>query len=119
MTRLRHLRVRIKELASEASHIRHEERQCSGEEKWELQDHRKTSVRRAARRAQLAYACLRGKPYWEVEQYVHDQMEAIYALKDSKKIALRFGGNSEDVDRWVKAAREYITTTSVDNTLAA
>ena len=37
--------IRIKELASEAGHIRHESNQCSGTEKWILNHHRTTVVR--------------------------------------------------------------------------
>jgi hypothetical protein len=108
MARIRHLRVRIKELASEAGHIRHEERQCSGYEKWNLQHHRKTTVRRAAREAQLAYACLRGVDYCIVEPYVRDPGEAKRRLEASKKVATRFGGDPEQMELWYEHAVDWL-----------
>lgn len=106
--RLRHLRVRIKELTSEAHHIRHEERQCSGMEKWELQNHRKTKVRDAARAYQLAYACLRGVPYDVIEPRVCLRYKAFIAIRKAAEIALRFGGVPEDVDAWKASAVDYL-----------
>ena len=100
--RIRHLRVHVKELASEAKHIRHEERQCSGMEKWRLQNHRKTVVRNAARAYQLAYACLRGKPYNTVEPHI--TRSNYVALCEAKKIALRFGGDADHIAAWLVEA---------------
>lgn len=104
--RIRHLRVHVKELASEAKHIRHEERQCSGKEKWRLQNHRKTVVRQAAREYQLAYACLRGIPYQRVEPHIRPERlnDRHRALIGAKKIALRFGADSEHVTAWLVEA---------------
>ena len=66
------LRVRIKELADEARHIRVEEKRAKAQRNSallnRLHDHRVMSVRRAARSAQLAYAFLRGKPYLVTER---------------------------------------------------
>lgn len=105
--RIRHLRVHIKELASEAAHIRHEERQCSGMEKWRLQNHRKTAVRDAARAYQLAYACLRGVPYRVVEPYTKPERRAQKnaALAKAGQIVVRFGGEKALFDAWLKEAK--------------
>lgn len=114
MKRVRHLRVRIKELASEAKHIRHEEAQCSGMEKWELQHHRKTVVRQAARQYQLAYACLRGVEYSVVERHVTDQAAALKAIKAAQVIADRFGADREEVTAWADQARRYVKGETVE-----
>lgn len=106
--RIRHLRVHIKELAAEAGFIRHEERQCTGPERWKLQHHRKTVVRQAARRYQLAYACLRGKPYSHVEVSVRDVDEARRALSEAAKIAARFGAAPGVVEEWMLEAAEHL-----------
>lgn len=110
--RIRHLRVRIKELASEAQHIRHEERQCSGMEKWRLQHHRKTVVRDAARAYQLAYACLRGVPYADVERSIRLDYKAHIAVREAKDIAVRFGGTPEDAAAWHADATTYLVESS-------
>jgi hypothetical protein len=108
MARTRHLRVHIKELASEAKHIRHEESQCSGMEKWELQHHRKTVVRQAARKYQLAYACARGKAYRLIERTVKSDWLARRALEGAVSIALRFGVPKEDADVWHEDALAHL-----------
>jgi hypothetical protein len=54
------LKVKVKHLAAEAKIIREEESQHTGMKKWGLQHHRKTTVRRAARQSQFAYAIIRG-----------------------------------------------------------
>lgn len=109
MARTRHLRVRIKELASEAKHIRHEEAQCSGMEKWELQHHRKTVVRKAAREYQLAYACARGKAYGTVEREVKAPWAARLAVQAALNIALRFGVPKGDAEAWRDDAVAYLS----------
>lgn len=112
MARIRHLRVRIKELASEAAHIRHEEHQCSGMEKWHLQHHRTSVVRPAARHAQLAYACLRGKTYDQVEPTIRCDarriMAARRAIEEAAKIAARFGGDPKAIERWKEHALLHV-----------
>ncbi len=55
------LKVKIKSLAEEARIIRVEERRTSGMSKWQLQHHRRTVVRDAARRSLIAYATVRGR----------------------------------------------------------
>ena len=58
-----HLKIKIKNLADEARTIRTEENKVHGMEKWNLQHHRKTVVRDAARRTQLAYQIIRGRDW--------------------------------------------------------
>jgi len=58
------LKIKVKNLADEARTIRTEERKVHGMEKWNLQHHRKTVVRNAARRTQIAYQIVRGRD-WE------------------------------------------------------
>jgi len=57
------LKIKIKNLADEARTIRTEERKVHGMEKWNLQHHRKTVVRGAARRTQIAYQFIRGRDW--------------------------------------------------------
>lgn len=97
---IRHLRVRIKELASEAKHIRHEERQVSGMEKWRLQHHRKTIVRSAARRYLLAYGYMRSTPYRVIEQKCDP--DNVPSWKEVAKIVTKFGGDATNIDEWRK-----------------
>jgi hypothetical protein len=58
------LKIKVKNLADEARTIRQEENKLHGMAKWDLQHHRKTVVRNAARRALLAYQICRGRD-WE------------------------------------------------------
>lgn len=58
------LKIKVKNLADEARTIRQEEQKLHGMEKWNLQHHRKTVVRSAARRALIAYQICRGRD-WE------------------------------------------------------
>jgi hypothetical protein len=101
--KIRHLKIKIKNLADESRTIREEEMQTSGQEKWDLQHHRKTVVRRAARKNLLAYGYLRGIPYklMEPKTYTPDwAMEQL--LKEVEKLAVRFGGEGEEPFRqWV------------------
>lgn len=57
------LKIKVKNLAEEARIIRKEEAKVHGMEKWQLQHHRKTVVRAAARRTQLAYQICRGRDW--------------------------------------------------------
>ena len=57
------LKIKVKHLAEEARIIRAEEQKLHGMEKWKLQHHRKTTVRDAARRTQVAYQMLRGRDW--------------------------------------------------------
>lgn len=58
------LKIKVKNLADEARTIRTEEQKLRGMDKWNLQHHRKTVVRDAARRSQIAYQIVRGRD-WE------------------------------------------------------
>lgn len=57
------LKIKVKNLADEARTIRKEEQKLHGMEKWNLQHHRKTVVRSAARRSQIAYQICRGRDW--------------------------------------------------------
>lgn len=57
------LKIKVKNLADEARTIRKEEQKLHGMAKWNLQHHRKTTVRSAARRTQLAYQICRGRDW--------------------------------------------------------
>lgn len=95
--KLRHLKIKIKNLADESRTIREEEAQTSGQEKWNLQHHRKTVVRSAARRNLLAYGYLRGIPYKKMEpKTCNDSQEMEVIFKAVEKIAVRFGGEGEE-----------------------
>lgn len=96
--RIRHLRVRIKELASEAKHIRHEASQTSGYEKWELNHHRTAVVRPAARHYLLAYGYMRGMSYHRMEPVVRREPN----WKRVEKIVAKFGGDPEGLEAWLK-----------------
>ena len=95
-----HLKIKIKNLADEARTIRKEERKVRGMDRWNLQHHRKTVVRMAAIRSQVAYAIIRGRdssasasrdPFWQaqdapdIERMVkkYGSPEAIERLKEA------------------------------------
>ncbi len=108
--RIPQLRVKIKSLASEAQHIRHEERRAtrpwpiqvgtkevpiwtdgtpkSNPVRLDLMGHRKDVVRLHARASLLAYAYLRGVPYRKVEACCHDTPRWDLVWKDIRT----FGG---------------------------
>jgi hypothetical protein len=98
--RIRHLRVRIKELASEAQHIRHEANQTAGFEKWELNHHRTSVVRPAARNYLLAYGFMRGMPYRRMEPVVREGNAPNW--KQVAKVVTKFGGDPEKLEEWAK-----------------
>lgn len=104
--RTRHLKVKVKNLAEEARIIRKEEAQTSGMERWSLQHHRKTVVRRAARHNLLAYAFLRGRPYSCVES---TSTRNLPEWKRIKKIATDFGGDPERFDNWIQEAEAWLS----------
>lgn len=58
------LKIKVVSLMDEARTIRREEDKLHGMEKWNLQHHRKTVVRNAARRSLMAYQICRGRD-WE------------------------------------------------------
>ena len=106
--RIRHLRVRIKELASEAGHIRHESNQCAGLEKWTLNHHRTSVVRPAARAYQLAYAMARGRAYARCERSVRDVDQAAIALTRAAKYARSFGVRPDYIEQWLLSAAAHL-----------
>lgn len=61
------LKINIKSLAAEAQINRKEAKKVRGWDRYDLNAHRTGHLRQEARRAHLAYAFLRGKPYKEVE----------------------------------------------------
>ena len=65
------LKIKIKNLADEARTIRQEENKLHGMDKWNLQHHRKTVVRDAARRSQIAYQMIRGKDWESCTSHEH------------------------------------------------
>lgn len=65
------LKIKIVSLMDEARTIRKEEQKLRGMEKWKLQHHRKTVVRDAARRSQIAYAICRDRN-WEDPASSHE-----------------------------------------------
>ena len=101
--RTRHLRIKIINLADEARTIRSEERKTAGMEKWNLQHHRKTVVRSAARANLLAYAFLRGIPYSKVERYSESEPN----WTAIGKTALRFGGEEDAWTDWEAEAKAH------------
>jgi len=65
------LKVKVKALAAEARIIRQEEVKLKGQDnallRSQLCEHRRHTLRRAAREAQLAYGYLRGRTYLQLE----------------------------------------------------
>ena len=104
--RTRHLKVKVKNLADEARTIRQEERKTSGMERWHLQHHRKTVVRRAARHNLLAYAFLRGRPYSRVESAATRRLPE---WKRVRNVVTTFGGDAERFDDWIREAEAWLT----------
>lgn len=62
------LKIKAKHLAAEAAIIRKEASKTSGMPKWELNHHRTTTVRDAARHTHLARGYLDYMPYRRIEQ---------------------------------------------------
>lgn len=106
--KIRHLKIKIKNLADESRTIREEEWQTSGKEKWDLQHHRKTVVRPAARKNLLAYGYLLGTPYKKMEPKTCNEPEEMAIIfKAVEKIAVRFGGEGEEpFQEWVRGRPE-------------
>jgi hypothetical protein len=102
--RLIHLRVKIKNLADEARTIREEAKKVSGMAKWNLNHHRKTVVRWAARDNLLAYGLLRRVPYEVIERYTENPPD----FKAVEKIARRFGGEDLYIEAWINSAKDYL-----------
>ena len=94
------LKINIKSLAAEAQINRAEARKHHGWDRYELNEHRTGHLRREARRAHLAYAFLRGKPYRKIEptsrSFPWGITEKINKFS-SKKVT------REEVREWMKA----------------
>jgi hypothetical protein len=103
----------VKELAKEATFIRHEENKIRKKQKitddprslefWKLRSHRTNEVRNAARAAQLAYAFLREVPYRKVEAKNLTPDYLMFRIKDEvKRLVAKFGspGQKDEVDKW-------------------
>jgi hypothetical protein len=99
--RTRHLKIKVKNCAEEAHIIRKEEQKTYGMERWNLQHHRKTHLRRITRLNQLAYGFLRGIPYSAMESKTatDPSWEAV------EGIAMRFGGDPEEFGLWLSEAK--------------
>ena len=95
--RIRHLKIKIVNLADEARTIRREEQKTHGMERWNLQHHRKTVVRDAARANLLAYAYLRGIAYKRMES-PNTRKEIEWSRV--RKIIKTFGGDPEGAEAW-------------------
>lgn len=90
------LKIKIKSLAAEAAIIRHEERKNFGMSKWNLQNHRKTVVRDAARRALIAYTHIWGH---DISVHMHsDTYQRLTDLEHVVKMVQKYG-DAESVER--------------------
>lgn len=83
------LKIKIKNLADEARTIRVEERKVRGMVRWNLQHHRKTVVRMAARRTQIAYAIIRGRDWTACSS--HDAFTAQSDQSAVEKMVRKYG----------------------------
>ncbi len=93
------LKIKVKHLAAEAKIIREEEQKLSGMEKWNLQHHRKTTVRDAARRSQFAYAIVRGKTLDSTARgYAPDSLKRMRDKESVKKMVRKYGNPSMQLD---------------------
>lgn len=100
MNGLIYLKVKVKHLAAEARIIRHEEASLRGMSKWSLQHHRKTTVRDAARTAQMAYALLRNKTFLSTMPGCTPSSADIQEVKRLAKKFGSFDNHSEVVEEW-------------------
>lgn len=85
------LKIKIKHLAEEARIIRREERKVHGMERWKLQHHRKTKVRDAARRTQVAYQILRGRDWQSCAILDSDGELAWFDRKAVERMVEKYG----------------------------
>lgn len=103
-----HLKIKIKTLTAEADIIRFEAHKVCKFEKWELNHHRTTVVRDAARRNLLAYAMLRNKPYKAMELKTEKPIE-YYIFEQILGIAKRFGcTDKEMMQQWMDDAVAHL-----------
>jgi hypothetical protein len=83
------LKIKVKNLADEARTIRQEENKLHGMAKWNLQHHRKTVVRNAARRTQVAYQIVRGRD-WE-SSASHDGFTRMSDFSEVSRMVKKYG----------------------------
>ena len=83
------LKIKVKNLADEARTIRVEEQKLHGMEKWNLQHHRKTVVRDAARRTLMAYQIVRGRD-WE-SSASHDRFTRMSDFSEVCRMVKKYG----------------------------
>jgi hypothetical protein len=108
------LKVKIKHLAAEARIIREEEAKASGMKKWHLQNHRKTTVRTAARQTHLAYAIIRGKTLERTASKYGTKLSPIYQFFDETAVAkmvTKYGDSAVkyDVTAWFRRSTSEST----------
>jgi hypothetical protein len=108
------LKVKIKHLAAEARIIREEERQHSGMKKWGLQNHRKTTVRQAARQTQFAYAVIRGRTLERTAGKYGTKISPIQRLADERavnKMVIKYGDSdvTYNTEAWFRRSADEST----------
>lgn len=102
------LKVRIKHLTAEAKIIREEENQHHGMSKWKMQNHRKTTLRDAARRTQFAYAIIRGRTRERTAGTYGTKVHSLKRFQDQEAVAklVKKYGDPDiryEVEAWFKA----------------
>lgn len=112
-----HLKIKIKTLVEESKIIRAEEKKFNWideqENKWprsQLREHRITVVRNHTRHNLIAYGCLNGVPYENIEKKCRELPD----FDCIKKIAVNFSNKYdpevlEKIENWIEAAKEYCT----------
>ena len=83
------LKIKVKNLADEARTIRAEEQKLHGVAKWNLQHHRKTVVRDAARRTLMAYQICRGRDWQSCCS--HDRFTRMSDFSEVCRMVKRYG----------------------------
>lgn len=106
------LKVKIKHLAEEARIIRKEEKKHYGAIKWNIQHHRKTIVRNAARQTQLAYAYLRGKKLTDVasQGINYDWYQYHRDVKEIHRMVEKYGKKKvslDDIKKWYDSKLKF------------
>jgi hypothetical protein len=101
------LKIKIKNLADEARTIRTEENKLQGMAKWNLQHHRKTVVRQAARRSQIAYQMCRGRDWQSCTS--HSELTRWGDWKEIERMVRKYG-SAEAVTSLPKLERQFKAT---------
>lgn len=101
-SRLIHLKIKLKTLADEATHIRREEKKALRAGRYGryrgLYEHRVKDVRACARHNQLAYGFLRGVPYSKMEPRTAQPPD----WKEVKRHAKTFCPSRSPYEAWPK-----------------